>query len=170
MVDFEDGTLVKGAYVVIDGKEYEVHMPEYSGKTPISSENLNKIQNDLSIRIDNITTTTILYDDINGTQSDITLSNTTLNYSKIKIYYRDRTGKEYINEAENLSDTINLLLEAGYLAGDNDETFQIAFNEIILEDNTLKLSKYGYVNLKTGETPYLGNANYIYITKVEGIN
>lgn len=27
---FEEGTLVKGAYVVIDGVEHEVHMPEYS--------------------------------------------------------------------------------------------------------------------------------------------
>ena len=44
MVNFEDGELVKGAYVVIDGKEYEVHMPQYSGKTPLSSENLNKMQ------------------------------------------------------------------------------------------------------------------------------
>ncbi len=44
MVNFEDGELVKGAYVVIDGKEYEVHMPQYSGRTPLSSENLNKMQ------------------------------------------------------------------------------------------------------------------------------
>lgn len=44
MVNFEDGELVKGAYVIIDGKEYEVHMPQYSGRTPLSSENLNKMQ------------------------------------------------------------------------------------------------------------------------------
>ena len=44
VVNFEDGELVKGAYVVIDGKEYEVHMPKYKGKTPLSSENLNKMQ------------------------------------------------------------------------------------------------------------------------------
>ena len=44
MVNFEDGELVKGAYVVIDDKEYEVHMPQYSGRTPLSSENLNKMQ------------------------------------------------------------------------------------------------------------------------------
>lgn len=44
---FEDGTLVKGAYVVIDGVEIEVHMPEYSGNTPVSAENLNKMQQDL---------------------------------------------------------------------------------------------------------------------------
>ena len=44
---FENGTLVKGAYVVIDGVEHEVHMPEYSGNTPASAENLNKMQEDI---------------------------------------------------------------------------------------------------------------------------
>lgn len=53
MVNFEDGELVKGAYVVIDGKEYEVHMPQYSGRTPLSSENLNKLQKDLNDKITN---------------------------------------------------------------------------------------------------------------------
>lgn len=48
MVNFKDGELVKGAYVIIDGKEYEVHMPQYSGETPLSPENLNKVQNDLN--------------------------------------------------------------------------------------------------------------------------
>ena len=47
MVNFKDGELVKGAYVIIDGKEYEVHMPQYSGETPLSSEILNKMQKDL---------------------------------------------------------------------------------------------------------------------------
>lgn len=47
MVDFQNGELVKEAYVVIDGKEYKVHMPQYSGRTPLSSENLNKMQVEL---------------------------------------------------------------------------------------------------------------------------
>lgn len=47
MINFEDGTLVKGAYVIIDGAEYPVHMPEYSGNTPTSAENFNKMQEDL---------------------------------------------------------------------------------------------------------------------------
>lgn len=53
MVNFKNGELVKGAYVVIDGKEYEVHMPQYSGETPLSSENLNKLQKDLNDKITN---------------------------------------------------------------------------------------------------------------------
>lgn len=47
MFNFENGTLVKGAYVEINGVQYPVVMPEYSGNTPISAENLNKMQNEL---------------------------------------------------------------------------------------------------------------------------
>lgn len=54
MINFKDGELVKGAYVIIDGKEYEVHMPQYSGETPLSSENLNKMQKDLKDKIEQI--------------------------------------------------------------------------------------------------------------------
>lgn len=54
MVIFEDGTLVEGAYVLIDGVKYPVVMPNYSGKTPLNSENMNKLQNDLIEDIDNI--------------------------------------------------------------------------------------------------------------------
>ena len=51
MVNFENGILVKGAYVEINGVEYPVHMPEYSGDTPLSKENMNKLQQDLADEI-----------------------------------------------------------------------------------------------------------------------
>lgn len=44
MFTFENGTLVKGAYVEINGVQYPVTMPQYSGNTPVSAENLNKMQ------------------------------------------------------------------------------------------------------------------------------
>lgn len=44
---FENGTLVKGAYVTINGVNYDVHMPEYTGKTPLSAETFNKMQEDI---------------------------------------------------------------------------------------------------------------------------
>ena len=47
MVNFEAGTLVKGAYVVVDGVELKVNMPEYSGNTPLSAEKLNQMQKEL---------------------------------------------------------------------------------------------------------------------------
>lgn len=51
MVEFEEATLVKGAYVVINGVEYPVHMPQYSGGTQLSPENMNKLQKDLETHI-----------------------------------------------------------------------------------------------------------------------
>lgn len=47
MLTFENGIEKKGAYVVINGVEYEVHMPEYEGNTPLSAENLNLMQRQL---------------------------------------------------------------------------------------------------------------------------
>ena len=55
MVNFTEGQLVKGAYVIIDGVEHEVHMPQYSGNTPLTPENLNKAQEDLENEIGNKT-------------------------------------------------------------------------------------------------------------------
>ena len=67
---FENGTLVKGAYVVIGGVEYEVHMPEYSGNTPTSAENLNKMQEDLK----NELTGEEIYNNENGINTNFSLT------------------------------------------------------------------------------------------------
>lgn len=47
MFKFENGNLIKGAYVKINGVEYEVNMPQYYGATPMSAENMNKAQREL---------------------------------------------------------------------------------------------------------------------------
>lgn len=54
MVNFEGGQLVEGAYVLIDGVKYPVVMPKYEGNTPLTPENLNKIQRDLTEVIDEV--------------------------------------------------------------------------------------------------------------------
>lgn len=74
MVDFKEGQLVKGAYVVIDGVEHEVHMPQYSGNTPLTPENLNKMQEDLENETDektkkNIATRTFGRQNVSVTQA-----------------------------------------------------------------------------------------------------
>lgn len=83
MVNFEDGQLVKGAYVVIDGKEYPVIMPQYSGNTPITSENLNKSQIDLKNEIKELQSV-VLYESQNANiGTNITLTDDAFNYKKI---------------------------------------------------------------------------------------
>ena len=47
IVKFEDGQLIRAAYVRIDHVEHEVTPSEYSGNTPLSSYNLNRMQRNL---------------------------------------------------------------------------------------------------------------------------
>lgn len=81
MVNFEEGTLIKGAYVVVNGEELPVHMPEYSGNTPMSPENLNKMQTDM----EKILKGTILYEDETGTTGAIILSSAIENFAEIEV-------------------------------------------------------------------------------------
>lgn len=55
-IPFENGTLVTPAKVVIDGVEYEVIPAVYSGDTPLSKENLNKMQDNIENAIDTLKT------------------------------------------------------------------------------------------------------------------
>lgn len=50
MFRFQDGVLKKGAYVNINGVEYDVIMPEYQSGTPLSSENLNRALSDVNTK------------------------------------------------------------------------------------------------------------------------
>ena len=54
MVEWEDGQLIQEGYVEIRGVRYPIVMPQYSGNTPVSAENLLKMQNDLQLEINNI--------------------------------------------------------------------------------------------------------------------
>lgn len=46
-IPFEDGKKLKNATVTIDGQEYEVNPAQYSGTTPMSGFNLNKMQDNI---------------------------------------------------------------------------------------------------------------------------
>ena len=46
-INFEDGQLVNAGYVEIDGKKYNITEAEYTGKTPLSAFNLNKLQDNI---------------------------------------------------------------------------------------------------------------------------
>ena len=47
ILEFEDGQLEEQAYVEIDGVKHNVTPARYIGKTPLSSFNLNKMQNNI---------------------------------------------------------------------------------------------------------------------------
>ena len=50
-INFEDGQLVKGAHVIIDGVEHEIIEAEYEGDTPLSAFVLNKLQDNVETEI-----------------------------------------------------------------------------------------------------------------------
>ncbi len=46
-INFEDGQLVSDGYVEIDGEQHTVTEAEYTGTTPLSAFNLNKLQDNI---------------------------------------------------------------------------------------------------------------------------
>lgn len=46
-INFEDGQLVKGSHVIINGVEYQVIDAVYQGDTPLSAFVLNKLQDNI---------------------------------------------------------------------------------------------------------------------------
>ena len=51
-IQFENGQLITGAYVTIDGIDYPVQMPIYTGSTPLSAETLNQLQDNIEEAIE----------------------------------------------------------------------------------------------------------------------
>ena len=47
-INWEDGQKISNAYVTIDGTKYDVTDSEYIGSTPISADNLNKMDEEIS--------------------------------------------------------------------------------------------------------------------------
>ena len=62
-IPFEDGTKTQEAYVTIDGQNYQVTPAVWSGTTPLKSQNLNKMQDNIE-------------EAINIQQANVTLSST----------------------------------------------------------------------------------------------
>lgn len=161
MVNFEEGTLIKGAYVVINGEEIPVHMPEYSGNTPMSPENLNKMQTDMEVTLNG----TILYEDEIGITgiSQVTLNDDIENYKRFKIVYdfagRTSVGttemyaynmiKEFfVSNSEELQYMISEYKSYGYYATMKayGTTFEITRNRII--ENTTNVTEGDYFYVK----------------------
>ena len=96
-------------------------MPKYEGNTPLTSENLNKMQKDLTQEIiDEIEVRVTPHTLFKGsTQGDFVLSDDISNYKKVIIYYYDNNGSRYSTTIENtgLSNDITVALEGQYNSG-----------------------------------------------------
>lgn len=60
-INWENGTVTKDAYVIIDGVEYPVTPEEYEGNTPLSAENLNLMQNNIEAGINELKNQKVLW-------------------------------------------------------------------------------------------------------------
>lgn len=103
MFKFEDGILKKGAYVVIDGVEHEVHMPEYEGKTPMTAENLNRTAKDVEKKINEIEGCHVLEESQGGKYVKLFTATMTAYYKSFNVLF-------YLNDTQNtgLSQLCNL--------------------------------------------------------------
>ena len=113
---FEEGTLVKGAYTVVGGVEYEVHMPEYSGNTPLSPENLNKMQEDLKKEINGIT----VYENEEGETASLLLNQTLNGADRIRVHY---TGKH-----EEVAKELKCIKELAVIDGKVEDTLTAVYS------------------------------------------
>ena len=85
-IKFEDGQLVRPAYVTIDNVEHEVTPAVFEGNTPLSSYNLNKMQSEII-------------------EDGIIVSPTEPTADRRKVWFQK--GKNYINENLLKMETVN---------------------------------------------------------------
>lgn len=166
---FENGTLVKGAYVTIDGVDYEVHMPEYSGNTPLSAETFNKMQEDLKEELQEV----VLFEDASGSTGDITLSESAANFKYLEIFYkRYSTAGEYgtpcksekINNPNGKYGVLNMNYPGGDILQISAEEIQINGTKIIRYSDYLMLG----VNITNGQIIQYEKTTHFLIDKVIG--
>ena len=171
-IGWKNGNLVSKATVTIGENIYEVEPEQYSGETPLSAENLKKMEdnteeamnglensiNDVDYKI----TPIVLFE--GSTNGDITLRDDISNYRIIKIYYKDNDGASYCRTIGNHSkeNTLKIALDAYYNGG-------VYFN--------LKLRMYaitGKTMTGTGQINYefsdksISYNNSIVINRIEG--
>lgn len=176
MVNFEDGTLIEGAYVLIDGVKYPVVMPQYSGNTPLNSENMNKLQNDLKKEIENNIENLIetmkevlLFESEQGVSSGtINLNDTIYNYERIKIVYGNIEDIQFLELDTNNGKLNTIHLLKGYLA--TETIYQMQTADLSCTGNTMTFQNNMYENIQHNDSSIVSEAEYVKVFKVFGIN
>lgn len=163
-MQFEDGELIESGYVEIEGKKHPIHMPKYRGKTPLTSENLNKMQADLKSNIKDIYFKGIvLYEDAIGTSGNVTFSSLIENGDMIEITYcrRKTNGESIFKTSGKISyeQGLQVALDMNYYSGFNHQSIakRITVNNQNIINNG-ENTVVNYISMSDTET--------IYITKV----
>lgn len=186
-INFQNGTLVSKAKVTVGGTVYEVEPAEYEGTTPLNAENLNQIQTNVENAIppvvDNLTSTsatdalsakqgkilkeiiegTVLYENSEGTISDIEFDAT--NYNTFEIYYYstwNETNRLCIRKC--LKNRSTELVSIELLGHAMIENTQVEINDSGME---VRYRRYTYVKVDSGVS-YSTDSNEIKISKIIG--
>lgn len=160
---FEAGTLIKGAYVVINGVEHEVHMPEYEGNTPLTPENLNKMQEDLMKEIKG----TVIYENEEGKATSFSLNQTLDDAERIRVHYIGKHSEvvkqlKCVKELDVIDGKVEDTLEAMYSGSIN---LWIMRTQISISGKAVTLSNNKVNGI--GQEIFSREDASIFITKIE---
>ena len=183
-IPFEDGVKIKNATVTIQGQEYEVTPAQYSGKTPFSSLNLNKMQdnidnakaektvvNAIESRVatleESSTQSTVLYESSSGNTGIIELSDSVSNYSCIEIVYKN--NDDLYSSQRFIDSNFKTIVLLSVNPINNSGNCYIKSTNILVSDDVLRPVKYSEVSLYTaGNLKISSTDNRLSIVKVIG--
>lgn len=106
-----------------------------------------------------------LYNNSSGSNTSVTLSDSSANYDKLYIEYKDNDG--VYNSAIVLNPngkTIYTMIQYPYQNG----VSYIKSCQWSISGTTITASNYGSITSRSGQSPTNANSNYLYITKVLG--
>ena len=110
-IPFEDGTKTQEAYVTINEQNYQVTPAVWQGKTPLKSQNLNKMQDNIEEAI-NVQRATVILDSTVNANTNYTLPvYYEVGNNSLEVYYlgsKLEKGTDY-NEIGNTGEVSNII-------------------------------------------------------------
>ena len=164
-VGWKNGTLISKAKVEVDGVIYEVEPEQYSGDTPLSAENLKKMEDNAQEAINKVDEKligTVLYENATGTIGNITLSDSAANYDYIDFYCKRSTHVYTVRTYNPNGNTVSL--STNYCDG----TYMYLYTKVItISGNVLTVvrSNLGYFN---NDSTHATSDDSNFITKIVG--
>lgn len=134
-----------------------------NGSQPaINDTNLNKLQTN----IENAINGTVLYESEAGSKDEITLSETVLNYKRVKIFYHYNNFYASV-EVDNANNKTIPLSVAFSITEFN--LSRIQYKDVKISGNKITNTGYGYLSISTAGTYGVSiEENAIYIDKIIG--
>lgn len=164
-IGWENGTLVSKAKVNVDGTIYEVEPAQYSGKSPMSAENLKKMENNAEKAINEATEKNIITAYPNSALTDITEKD-----QKVILDGYDLTGERFTIENNAIKigkDISKVLISAQIFYQDGPVGNGYYFPNIKINNHRVARSIH-FVSVSGGSSFVVLNINEFIIDVKEG--